>query len=700
MFQPSRSWNLAVRLSRRQARQHRKQPTHPVPPPSPPRNRSHNHRDPVQRPGTPRSEFLTPADIAREKEDLVRRIFHAEAPTAVEEIVQARGRIWGGLNGHKRQRNEDEQAAKKRRLDEGKAELPIYATKFSEEDLAAEARKPKKKVAVLIGYAGTGYHGMQLTHDKKTIEGDLFKAFVAAGAISKANADDPKKSSFVRCARTDKGVHAAGNVISLKLIIEDPDIVKKINENLTPQIRVWGFERTNNSFSSYQAVDSRIYEYLIPSHSFLPPHPSSFLGRKLEEWAEKKGDLDEYRKRQQEVAGWWEKVDEEVIKPILAEYDEDVRDILERALWFRGGDLDAANDNADVKELTETKNESDVKDSEKTVDVAASKAEIQKSESHTAEVEQNTSKINPEKTVEQTTEDKTEDAEKDHQATETQGAPTQSKPGRAAILQEASKRIRQAYINAKRSYRIPPERLARIQEALNYYVGTKNYHNFTIQKTYRDPSSKRVIKSFKVNPDPILINGTEWLSMKVHGQSFMMHQIRKMVGMIALVVRCGCDPHRIYEALGPENISIPKAPSLGLLLERPVFDSYNKRAKGDLGKETIDFDKYRDEMDRFKQEQIYERMYRDEERENVFGNFFNHIDAFPSETFLFVTSGGIEATKIPLKAGEVAAAAGGEAIQGGDNSESQQAGQSRLIDVEGGDSDAEDDVRDNHGDEG
>ena len=28
-----------------------------------------------------------------------------------------------------------------------------------------------------------------------------------------------------------------------------------------------------------------------------------------------------------------------------------------------------------------------------------------------------------------------------------------------------------------------------------------------------------------------------------------------------------------------------------------------------------------------------------------FGNFFNHIDNFPAETFLFVTSGGIDATK-------------------------------------------------------
>lgn len=56
-----------------------------------------------------------------------------------------------------------------------------------------EERKPKRKVAVLIGYCGTGYRGMQLNPPHKTIESDIFEAFVKAGAISRANSNDPKK---------------------------------------------------------------------------------------------------------------------------------------------------------------------------------------------------------------------------------------------------------------------------------------------------------------------------------------------------------------------------------------------------------------------------------------------------------------------------------------------------------------------------
>jgi tRNA pseudouridine38-40 synthase len=183
-------------------------------------------------------------------------------------------------------------------------------------------------------------------------------------------------------------------------------------------------------------------------------------------------------------------------------------------------------------------------------------------------------------------------------------------------LEKAIKEVKAAYVNAKKAYRISAFRRQRVQEALDCYVGTRNFHNYTIQKTFSDPSAKRVIRSFKVGPDPIIINDTEWLSLKVHGQSFMMHQIRKMVAMAALVVRCGTSKDLIIDSYGPANISIPKAPGLGLLLERPVFDSYNERAVREFSREKLDFDKYKKEMDEFKQREIYDRIFREEEKDH------------------------------------------------------------------------------------
>jgi tRNA pseudouridine38-40 synthase len=70
---------------------------------------------------------------------------------------------------------------------------------------------------------------------------------VKVGAVSKDNADDPVKVNLGRAARTDAGVHAAGNVVSIKMIVTVPgirDIVARINEELPPEIRVWGYVRS------------------------------------------------------------------------------------------------------------------------------------------------------------------------------------------------------------------------------------------------------------------------------------------------------------------------------------------------------------------------------------------------------------------------------------------------------------------------
>lgn len=124
------------------------------------------------------------------------------------------------------------------------------------------------------------YAGIFSQKDVRTIEGVLFDALVRAGAVSKDNADDPVKVGFTlrsyfvhtkqvgltvkirltvlqvnlgRAARTDAGVHAAGNVVSIKIITQIPgiqDVVARVNEFLPPEIRVWGYVRVQNSFNA------------------------------------------------------------------------------------------------------------------------------------------------------------------------------------------------------------------------------------------------------------------------------------------------------------------------------------------------------------------------------------------------------------------------------------------------------------------
>ncbi|KAL2177467.1 pseudouridine synthase [Thermothelomyces heterothallicus CBS 202.75] len=532
----------------------------------------------------------------------------------------------------KRERVQNDRNAKRRKvIDEDNKGSSYMSITFTPEEIAAEGRRPKRKVAVMIGYAGTGYHGIQINHKDKTIEGDIFAAFVAAGAISKANADDPKKSSLVRCARTDKGVHAAGNVLSLKLIVEDEDIVDKINAHLPDQIRVWGIQRTSNGFSCYQACDSRWYEYLMPSYSLLPPLPRSFLGKKLAESAKEKGVYDEYLERLDDVKDFWEQVEKNDIQPILENLEPDVRAEVLRKLHDTQ-DQDLGDEGAQTKPDS---------------GAAAATAAGEDTEMKEAQGQ--------EEDVEEKKEKPKEDAEGGsaeagaplgNGASETQGQSAAQGPRAEPVLtpvERALREIKAAYVAAKRRYRVSPVRIQRLQQALDLYLGTRNFHNYTIMKSFKDPSAKRHIKSFQVNPTPITIRDTEWLSLKVHGQSFMMHQIRKMVAMAVMVVRCGAPLSIITESYGPRRISIPKAPGLGLMLERPMFTEYNKKAAS-LGKEPIDFSKWEDKIAAFKDEHIYRRMFELEEKENSFHLFFNQVDNFRTDYFLWVTAGGVEAS--------------------------------------------------------
>ncbi|CCL98596.1 uncharacterized protein FIBRA_00598 [Fibroporia radiculosa] len=120
----------------------------------------------------------------------------------------------------------------------------------------------------------------------RTIEGVLFNALVKVGAVSQDNADDPVKVNLGRAARTDAGVHAAGNAVSMKLITPVPgvpDLVARMNEELPPEIRLWSILRVQNGFNARTTCDSRKYTYFFPSYLMIPPKPGSGLHHTLQD---------------------------------------------------------------------------------------------------------------------------------------------------------------------------------------------------------------------------------------------------------------------------------------------------------------------------------------------------------------------------------------------------------------------------------
>jgi len=122
----------------------------------------------------------------------------------------------------------------------------------------------------------------------------------------------------------------------------------------------------------------------------------------------------------------------------------------------------------------------------------------------------------------------------------------------------------------QKGFRISEEAHKKIKDLLQLYVGTKNYHNFTSKKKPEDPSSKRVIRSFICEP-PFVKDDVEFCALKVYGQSFMMHQIRKMIGLLLAVMRGKTSEETLVKAFETEKINIPRAPGKLVLSSHHIY---------------------------------------------------------------------------------------------------------------------------------
>lgn len=85
------------------------------------------------------------------------------------------------------------------------------------EKVNPEDRVKKRKFLLVLGYAGANYVGMQRNPDVNTIEEELLKAMLKNNLITEDVFQQPQYVHFQRAARTDKGVSAARQCISLKL---------------------------------------------------------------------------------------------------------------------------------------------------------------------------------------------------------------------------------------------------------------------------------------------------------------------------------------------------------------------------------------------------------------------------------------------------------------------------------------------------
>eukprot|EP00092_Neocalanus_flemingeri_P038726 GFUD01042168.1.p1 GENE.GFUD01042168.1~~GFUD01042168.1.p1 ORF type:complete len:364 (+),score=88.75 GFUD01042168.1:197-1288(+) len=194
-------------------------------------------------------------------------------------------------------------------------------------------------------------------------------------------------------------------------------------------------------------------------------------------------------------------------------------------------------------------------------------------------------------------------------------------------------------------WRCGPDTIMCVNKVLKEFVGSHFYHNFTSGKLPMEPSSRRFIQEFEAGK-PFEREGVEWCVIRVTGQSFMLHQIRKMIGLGVAIVRGHTGLHTLQAAWDKYRIDIPKAPGLGLMLDTIHYDRYNKRYWEEGQHDKLDWAEQEVEVEKFKEEFIFSDMVRTELEEKSMLNWM--LEVLPMHTFTQKPFNNDEKDKEPL----------------------------------------------------
>ena len=106
-----------------------------------------------------------------------------------------------------------------------------------------------------LAYDGAAFHGYARQPNVATVQGALEEALARhLGPVE----------TFV-AGRTDKGVHATGQVASFTSpgAVDAPRLVRSLNKQLAPSIAVLGLSRVDEGFHARHSAVGRRYRYLV-----------------------------------------------------------------------------------------------------------------------------------------------------------------------------------------------------------------------------------------------------------------------------------------------------------------------------------------------------------------------------------------------------------------------------------------------------
>ncbi|KAL9274279.1 hypothetical protein AKJ16_DCAP23726 [Drosera capensis] len=476
-------------------------------------------------------------------------------------------------------------------------------------------RYKRRKVAIFFAYCGVGYQGMQKNPGAKTIEGDLEEALYLSGAVPETDNGYPKRYDFARSARTDKGVSAVGQVVSGRFYVDPPGFVDRLNGNLVDRIRVFGYKRVTAGFNAKKFCDRRRYVYLLPVFAL---------------------DGSVHRDRESVMASSGS--DRELVKCVeCSERGRKVVGVMGKRGWSepkdgmdenvsRDDDAKVVGTEREVKMDVSDGNDAGVDGNGMSVGILVGGSEIENSFNIDEDLVSgfpSDSSGNVETMVEGTKQAVTREAGNvGYLHVYGCDVGNLGSDERSAVVSEGtnkwemSRRVTDVEKTMKKSeFMYGEKEKERFNRILKRYEGTHNFHNFTTRTKAEDPSARRYIVSFDAST-VITVEGIDFVKCEVVGQSFMLHQIRKMIGLAVAIMR-NCAPVSIFDSIYEQdvNINVPTAPEVGLHLDECLFTSYNNKWKD--SHEELSMNDYAKEAEEFKIKHIYSHIANTEHNEGA-----------------------------------------------------------------------------------
>ncbi len=121
----------------------------------------------------------------------------------------------------------------------------------------------ERRVALKFAYDGSGFYGFQRQPERITVEGELVRALAMVGAIRSA-----RECGYRSSSRTDRGVSALGNIISLRTSFPLSRLCSAVNSRMEG-VWVYSAIEVPDAFNP-RAANQRWYRYYLASSSQNP----------------------------------------------------------------------------------------------------------------------------------------------------------------------------------------------------------------------------------------------------------------------------------------------------------------------------------------------------------------------------------------------------------------------------------------------